>query len=228
MLRTTEKLVIVISILVIKLISIAFILFMFIVALSELNIGVLILKNGSQEELVFSIKALSGLIKYRLELPFIEILKKGLVVDDLPINSDIEVGKKEVIKDHKEKDISLEEMKNAYKKIKLIFIRYKKIFIYINRRIVFDKIAWATEVGTGDAANTAIVTGSFWLFKSNLFSLLKKQVNLKDLTVNVVPYYEGEKFNTSFHCIFTLKTGYIIIAGLKILYSKIKRMVKFI
>ncbi|WP_026477945.1 DUF2953 domain-containing protein [Alkaliphilus transvaalensis] len=197
-------------------------IFIIVFAFSELNVAILVLKNSSREEIVIDIKLLYGLLKYRIELPFVEALKKGNIINDFNLNSDIEIGKQEIIKDNKERDFSLHEIKRIYHQFRLTYIKYKKILNYINSRIIFEEVCWDTEVGTGDAAVTAIATGSFWVIKTNLASFAKKKLKLKEMWVNVRPYYEGEKFTTSFNCIFTLKIGYIIIAAIKTIYRKIR------
>ncbi|MBM7614045.1 hypothetical protein JOC73_000554 [Alkaliphilus hydrothermalis] len=189
---------------------------------SEISIGILVLKNNQREEIVINTRAFYGLLKYRMELPFLQIFKKGNALNDLQVNSDIEVSNQEMIKDQKEKNFSLDEIQKIYRRVRIIYKRYRSIIIYVHRRTVFDEIKWETEIGTGDAAATAVTTGFFWMLKSNVITFMGRKVELKEVAVNVVPCYQGEKFNTSFNCIFTLKFGYIIIAALKMLYRKIK------
>ncbi len=200
-------------------ISIVLIAILLLVSLSSIKIKIKLLKDNSCEEIIFHFYALYGLIKYRMEIPFVEIMNKSNSVAATEINSDIEITNKETVKQHKNREFSWRELETIYNKANLMYKRYRMGIRYINKRLVMEDISWTTEVGVSDAAATAITTGVFWAVKSNIVALLIKKMSLKSYHVNVLPYYGADKFNTSLDCIITLKIGYIIIAGLKILFK---------
>jgi|GEM_PF-5867708 len=199
---------------------IGFIILLILFLFSSIKIKVRLLKDNTCEELIFHIYLFYGLIKYRMEIPFVEILNKTQAITSTEINSDIEISNHETIKDQKREDFSWDELESIYNQVTLLYRKYKIGIHYINERVVMDEISWYTEVGVGDAAATAITTGFFWAIKSNIIALLIKKLDLKSYHVNVYPFYGSDKFNTSLDCIITLKIGYIIIAGYKILTKK--------
>ena len=199
------------------------IILLILVLFSSIKIKFKLLKDNTCEELIFHFYLLYGLIKYRMEIPFVEILNKAQAITSTEINSDIEISNQEAIKDHKREDFSWDELESMYNQATMMYRKYKIGIQYINEKLVMDEISWLTEVGVGDAAATAITTGFFWAIKSNIIALLIKKLELKSYHVNVFPFYGADKFNTSLDCIITLKIGYIIIAGLKILTKKLNR-----
>lgn len=194
----------------------------FFIVISEIKINVLVLKDGKREEIVLTTLALYGLLKYRMELPFLKLFKNKNFVDSFNLNSDIELGKKEVIKDNQQENFNFNEIKIIYKETQAFYRKYYPSIQYIHNRVTIEQIAWATEVGVEDAAVTAIATGVFWMIKSNLVALIYNSFTTDNIQLNVTPYYGGEKFSTTLDCIITLKLGHIIIAGFKIILSKIK------
>lgn len=204
-------------------IIIAVALVVLLILFSSIKIKVKVLKDGSCEEIVLHVYALYGVIKYRIEIPFVEIFNKAHSIAATEINSDIEVSNKEAIKDQKRKDFSWEEIESIYNRMRDMYRKYKIGVQYINEKLVMDEISWNTEVGVYDAAATAITTGVFWAVKANIIALLINKMDLKNYYVNVYPLYGADKLNTSLDCIITLKVGYIIIAGFKILINKANR-----
>lgn len=200
-------------------ISIILIVILLLVSLSSIKIKVRLLKDNSCEEVVFHFYALYGLIKYRMEIPFVELMNKTQPVAATEINSDIEISNQETVKQHNNKDIGWRELESFYNQARQIYKRFGTGIRYINKRLIMEDISWTTEVGVSDAAATAITTGVFWALKSNIIALLIKKLSLKSYHVNVQPYYGADKFNTSLDCIITLKIVHIIIAGLKILFK---------
>ena len=200
-----------------------FVFFLILFILSSIKIKVKIIKDGKCEEIIFHIYAFYGLIKYRLEIPFVEILNKSHAIAATEFNSDVEVSNEETIKGQLREDFSWEEIESVYTTVSRLYRKHKIAIQYINEKLVMNEISWTTEVGVSDAAATAITTGIFWAVKTNVIAVLIKKLNLKSYHVNVYPYYGADKFNTSFDCILSLKIGYIIIAGYKVLFKKVNR-----
>ena len=79
----------------------------------------------------------------------------------------------------------------------------------------FSKFYWATRLGTGDPALTAIGYGIVWGLKTNLLSYLDSRYHFKERPeLKVVPDYQQPRWDMLFDCIFRVKIGYIIIASL--------------
>lgn len=98
-----------------------------------------------------------------------------------------------------------------------------RVFLEINSWLIghikCQRFFWKTRLSLGDAAATGIGGGLLWSFKGYLFSLLKRKMAAEEChtEILVTPVFNGETTATDFDCIFRLQTGYIIIAGLRLI-----------
>lgn len=93
------------------------------------------------------------------------------------------------------------------------------INLWLVQHIKCHHFCWKTRFSLGDAAATGIGSGLLWSLKGYLLSLFQRTVDAKecDPEILVTPVFNGETMTTEFNCIFNLRTGYIIIAGLRLL-----------
>ncbi len=102
---------------------------------------------------------------------------------------------------------------------------YKRVLLEFISRVRVRRFIWSTRFGTGDAAATGISAGAVWAIKG----LALQQVNrftrmpLKQTEIKVIPDFAGSCLNMDLNCIFDIRIGHIIIAGCKILITRIKR-----
>lgn len=87
------------------------------------------------------------------------------------------------------------------------------------RGIHCTSIDWRIEIGYEDAAHTAIAAGTFWAMLGFALSRLYRQVTVEVSTpmLAVVPQFKKEGFLCDIRCIFHLRIGHIIFAGLNLL-----------
>ncbi|KAB3527363.1 DUF2953 domain-containing protein [Alkaliphilus serpentinus] len=189
---------------------------------SNLNISLLALKNGSRSEFVITLRFLWGLLKYRIEIPIVDIIKERDFEVNADVNSDIEMAKQKIIKEGASMDLEIHQLRKTYKKIRLIYEKYQFAYSYLKNKVVVKSLSWQTEIGTEDAAVTATITGILWALKSNIVSYVFIKRRTKNINLNVIPFYGGEKLNTALDCIIFIKIGYIIIAALKMFKIKAK------
>lgn len=78
------------------------------------------------------------------------------------------------------------------------------------------KLEWSSEFGTADAAHTGVIAGLVWSLKSAVFTAISAYTHLETKPhIHVRPNYQKAFFRTLFDCIFEIRIGYIMIAGLK-------------
>lgn len=100
---------------------------------------------------------------------------------------------------------------------------FGKTFLQINvwliEHIKCTRFIWKTRLGIGDAAATGIGGGLLWGIKGFLLSILKRTVDSEACMteIDVTPVFNSEAIRTEFDCIFSLRTGYIIIACFRLL-----------
>lgn len=104
-------------------------------------------------------------------------------------------------------------LRKVYKKIRKINERFYK-------NITCQEIFWSTEFGFHDAALTAITAGCLWNLKNRLYINLRQNVQLKNNLpqIEIKPVFNMTCFNTNLKCIFKVRFGHIIIAGIRILF----------
>ncbi|KJF28171.1 DUF2953 domain-containing protein [Clostridium aceticum] len=189
----------------------------------DLKIEVRFIREGENDELNITISILKGLLKYKTTIPFIDFLNNGRNIITANIYKKAKVSNTNAIEDEKEeKEFNYDEIKIIIKKGHYYYKKYCEVLHYIHKRITINKVLWKTNIGLEDAADTAIISGILWGIKSNLMTLLKRKLRPQRIYIDVVPCYVSKKFGVIFDCIVTLKIGYIIIAGIKLLSTKIK------
>lgn len=82
--------------------------------------------------------------------------------------------------------------------------------------------SWVVEVGTGDPALTALITGLLWNIAALFYRNLRTQTHLKlnRPEIKILPYFSGLCWHTELHCIFIFSPGHIITAGIRTLMGK--------
>ena len=124
-------------------------------------------------------------------------------------------SKDEKIKVNKDKNIFV-----RYKKLKNVYGENKKLIGYFLDRCEIVELKWITEFGFEDAAITGITNGLLWSIKNTVLGILLNNRRVNDIYINIVPDFEGKKFEMDFNCIIKNKTVYIIIVGLYVLITK--------
>lgn len=83
-------------------------------------------------------------------------------------------------------------------------------------KIRCERFRWVLEVGTGDPAATGLATGLLWNTGALICMNLHRQTRQKGWPeLKIIPYFNGSRCQSVFHCTFTFTLGHIIIAGLK-------------
>jgi len=164
-----------------------------------------------------------GRVKVLAFLPEdMDLVKGHDNISALELKSEVQYNGK-----HKGEDksvINIHEAQKIIDKYKKLYIRFEKFIVpfikRIKEKIIIKKIYLNTELGTNDAAETAVITGIIWSLKSYAVTILANNFDSSDIFVNVVPNYNIRTFKTSIDCIFSIKLGNIINAGLKTLLAK--------
>jgi hypothetical protein len=87
----------------------------------------------------------------------------------------------------------------------------------LERRGQFSQLSWATRVGSGDPAFTALSVGLLWGLKEACVGYLRSRYEfVQPPEVNVFGNFQAVEWDTAFNCIFRVKLGYIMIAALMV------------
>lgn len=206
------------------LVMLLIIIFLFILLYSKIKVEINFKQYDKDDILIISITVFYGIFTYKKQIPFMDFIKENDGEPALEIKS--QSKENENLISDKESIVDINEIKNIFKKYKKLYIKYKKYVIpfkkYIEKKMIFKSIYWNSEVGLGNADETAILTGIIWSIKSTFISLISNSYNLLDTFINVTPNYNTNTIKTHINCIFTIKLGHIINAGVKTLLIRIK------
>lgn len=96
------------------------------------------------------------------------------------------------------------------------FIRFHRSMRYAFRRTRVKRLEWFSEFGLDDAAKTGVVAGLAWSLKGSVLTAVSRYAHLETVPrVSVRPNFQKPLFHTLLDCIFEIRIGYIMIAGLK-------------
>ena len=140
------------------------------------------------------------------------------------LSPDIKSGKKE--KDSKsnspervedvEKDVlTLTERIEHYAEI------YNNTVKLLRKYVGIDNVELKIDIGTGDAATTAVGTGLLWSAAYRLISIIGSIMYINNHNVQINPVYTNTAFSLDGKCIIKSKIAYIIFIAITIL-MKIK------
>ncbi|QXM06070.1 DUF2953 domain-containing protein [Crassaminicella indica] len=200
-------------------ISIMIFAFFMILFFISVIIDIRILKDNKDDKIILEFKTLFSLVKYKMEIPFLDLAMKKNGSPFLKMSSEIKKGQIDESIDEKKSIISLDEMKKINNKIKRFYHSYHNVIQYMLSKIKISDFLWITEFGMKDAAITGMISGIFWAVKGYIISILRNNMNCNKTTLNIVPIFNREVFKTTLHCIIKVKIGYIIIAGIKYGYT---------
>lgn len=194
-----------------------FICSVLLVGLTFLSIRVQIryLREGSNDEFDLVISSFRGYLKYKLEIPHIELGLK-LLRPFLKLKVETEGKEGTPITKARERILlpKLDLLPDLAKKLFRHFLKYKPVIKYFEQHTRFHKIKWHTEFGLQDPAITGLLVGVVWAIKSNLYAVFQKnaQMILEPPEIAVIPNFQQTTLRLDINCIFDIKVGHIITA----------------
>lgn len=200
-----------------------FFLLLILLLLLKVNVLTEYLRNGWDDHIVLSIFALKGRLKYKYEIPLVDVEKNGIKVRRVE-----EVGKHE-------KDISKKEDKmrffEIFDKIQYFkdFYKQNRIIIcdirdYLRKRLILKEYSIEVEAGSTDAFYTGILNGVVWAVTGIITSFLSNNFKVIKKCVEVKTNFKENLFTIDFYCIFHIRIVHIIVVGIKfLLYQRSKR-----
>ncbi len=188
-------------------------------------INIIFERKNNDNNFELKILLFKGLVKFGVEIPFVDIIMAG---DKLSVKYKNKIEEGDIENDISEDKhiVSFKKILNKVERVIELKQYITPIINYITRKVKITKIYWSSQIGIENAAVTAILTGSLWSLKSFLFEIIYSNVKVRKLKLNVIPKYNCTNlFETYFNCIIRLKLVYIIIAGYNGLKVK-KKVVK--
>lgn len=194
-----------------------------ILLVTPLLIHIKILKDKTNDEIVLSFKALFGLLRYKLEIPLVDLMLDKTGMPFLKTEVKVKNNQKGVSIEKEKASFTLKEIQKLQDKFDFFFHTYFHILNYVGEKIVIKQFLWTTKFGVGDAAVTGILSGLFWMLKSYMMTIIKNNMKCRHICLDIEPYFNKEIFKTSLDCIISIKIGYIIIAAIQFGYTFLRK-----
>jgi hypothetical protein len=199
-------------------ILIALLLLLLIIIFSSIRIGIHFQRVHQNDQLGIDVKALFGLLHLKYEIPIIKIKERFPGVE---VKTELESGNEKTTLNKKRKMITpgtlMDMSKRARKKLREVYglLDWVKQTL---RYIRCEKLTWYSKIGTGDAAETGILTGLTWGVKTSLLGIGLRHLTLRTVpSVNVTPMYNQRYFHSELKCILRIRVGHAILAGIRFL-----------
>lgn len=198
-------------------------LFIFISLFTKLTIDLTYKFDPNDQRLVILIKALFGLIRIRMDIPELNDTNTEKQKSEKP---DPSLDKNFTDIDSIDEDEALK----AYRPIKYWMKNMNELYKVVKKslkKVRITQLVWKSAIGTGDAATTGIISGVGWSFKGTVIGMLSYYFSLKvQPQLEIRPIFNRKISNTYVKCIFQVRAGQAILAGLKIfkLWKKMKSL----
>ncbi len=114
----------------------------------------------------------------------------------------------------------------AQEKIRHFYDVHTKLSQRTKKYLNVENFNVRVEVGTGDAATTAISVGALWAVVYNFIGALGMLVYIDNPDVEIVPNYKETQFKTNARCIISCRIVHIIFIIISFLINKTNRRKK--
>ena len=203
---------------VLGLLTVGGLLFIIMMAVIPIKVNIYFHKSGADDQFVVKLMALRGLWGYKLEIPQGEWLW-GELFPFLYIKSEVESRAGSQLN---QEEVKIKRLPTYYiPYLNKLFPLIKKIRKLLSiqkmllRSTIMEEFKWHTEIGLKDAARASILYGIIWGTKNFILFNIRcnSQVKFAYPDYRVTINYLKEVFHVEFNCIFTVRTGHIILAG---------------
>jgi len=180
-------------------------------------------KDKKFDNFVISIFSIGQILKYKYEIPLIEIENMG-------IKSLLTAkrGKKEKINRKEKKLFTVSEFIRRYKYFKESNSANLAMLKYLWNRSKLKELRLNIVVGTDDAALTGLIGGILWSVIGILDSYLTNRFKSYKKHLNVKTNFNAKELKIDFYCIFAIRFVHIIRVGIMHIYNHIKKKYKSI
>ncbi|SDW56356.1 Protein of unknown function [Marininema mesophilum] len=188
--------------------------FLCIIPFTSVRIRLVYRRQGEDDSLSVHIGWLWGLVRYRWQASQVEWNEEGIQVRENAKSNLPTKGKR-----FRER-INFASIKRAQQTWRLIqenIVHLSDIIRKFIGHIVCEKLVWTSKLGTGDAAETGVITGLAWGIKSSLVGIIGSYMQWKkDPYLDVCPSFTEERLETDLECIVRFKVGHAIRTGVQL------------
>lgn len=199
-------------------IFLAVILLLFVILWTKIKVELIYKFEIEDRRLTIIIKLLFGMLRFRFDFPQMD--KKASPDKNDPNKIGDDKHQKSFGRDGAL--TSFHEVKRFIDHIPILY-RILKEFL---KKVQIKKISWKSAIGTGNAATTGVAAGSLWTFKGSVIGIISYYFSLQTKPeLQITPVFNRAISHTHIKCMFHVKTGHAILAGLRFLIFWRKRVI---
>lgn len=197
------------------LIGILLVTVILIVLASKLEVRIHLTRRDADDDWSVKFRWLYGLVRYTIKIPAVRWKDgEGLELKKREVSKGkVQAKNKPVIDSHfikKEYRKLLDLLHNTFGLSRWI----KETLKHVRCR----ELVWHTQLGAGGAVETATIIGLVWSLKGSIVALLSNYIKLAvQPRLQIIPHFNESRLDTVFSCIFNIRTGYAIVAGMLLL-----------
>jgi len=190
------------------------------VLLSNVRVRVKYFREGENDEIDASLKALFGLVRLRFKVPTVE-LKPWL--RGIRLKVDQEESSAAV----PELDFAREEIERFVRRVRKLVVHmknYKQFFADTLQHVRVEELRWETRFGLGDAAETGLTGGVVWGLKSAVIGYASRWVSLERRpAMQVTPVFNKPTFRTDALVRTRIRVYRLLLIGTMLLVRVFRR-----
>jgi len=179
---------------------------------SDVEVKIRIRREQKDDHMEFHVRWLYGMVRRSIEIPELSFAgRQGLAVKEKRIN---------------ERNMNVTEEKQFKVDKDLVMSGYEKFMMLLRHTLSLSKwlketfskvrcyeLNWHTQIGAGDAVETATLTGMAWSLKGSIIGYMSKHIRLKvQPKLDITPLYNEKLFTTRLNGILKLRTSYALMA----------------
>ncbi|MBH8596670.1 DUF2953 domain-containing protein [Thermoactinomyces sp. CICC 10521] len=187
---------------------------------TSVRIEILYKRENKNDRGEIKISALGGLVRFRVNLP--EVKWTGMD-EGMQVEGTVK-GQTTAAKMAKEKGKvklnrrTFQRLRFYYHEFVERFDQFHKTIRWFLSKVTFEKLTWVTKIGTGDAAESGILTGVAWGIKTTLIGFFSQYTRWREAPqLTIHPEFNREVLETYFHSIIRFRVGHAILGAKRLL-----------
>jgi len=174
-------------------------------------------REKNQDRIIFEVKALFGLIRYRKDVPLVSFAGwcKGIILKAETINE-----KSNQLQKKDKASVGIRKVRRYFQTAKLLLRKTHGLndwFRQLFARVECTKLAWNTRIGLEDAPVTGMMVGVVWAVKSTIVGFGRQFVQMKEQPhISVVPQYNVFDFSTELVVVGKIRMAYLMMSGIRL------------
>lgn len=194
------------------------ILFFILILVMKVVVTIDLVHVGDNDHFKIKLRTLFGILKYTINIPIVKVDDDG---PNVIYKKEEEAGEETNRNTDKKVDkITPDDIIHNLKNIKELVehvVGFHTIFRKFLKNIKIVSFKWHSQIGIGDAAHTAFITGLAWSLKGNIVGLVCSYMQMKtNPEIMICPAFNLVCSKTKLTCIFHFRIGNAMFAGIRL------------